>query len=474
MRDDLDRSGEPRVPEVRRWFVRRKTALTPPSPHAFFKPRGAGPATSVRRMARTFRTTPVGRLVAFGTALTIILVAGGLLVVSGGSGPVGPSASLPPSTLPSLSARVSPSPSASAFAQATTAPSRAPASAPTPIDDGGLFGTSGMWAAHGNHLYLSTDYGSSWVQRSLAPGVTLNGAPGDILSNVFMLDTTHAWSASPGPGSTPYGGQGPPFDKLHVVVSRTSDGGRTWQSVTVPGDWGGSKPVLAFADVRHGYLLIAGLRGGGASAVLATADGGVTWRLVHGGSGILGSIFGVSGSGTLWSGNQGDAGPVGRPVFDVSRDGGRTWSDARLPGLVGDIYVNDTLVAPPVFSGSNGAAAVLAESSANPPEFRFFRTTSRGLSWVQVASIAQNENGSVAVAVIDATHFVAVDPAAGVVRRTSDGGATWQSSPMSGSGIASRLRFWAPEYGSAVVSHGIIRTTDGGRTWMPAYVTAVP
>jgi hypothetical protein len=49
---------------------------------------------------------------------------------------------------------------------------------------------------------------------------------------------------------------------------------------------------------------------------------------------------------TLWSGNQDDAGPVARPILDVSRDGGRTWSDARLPGLIGDVFVNDTLVGP--------------------------------------------------------------------------------------------------------------------------------
>ena len=189
----------------------------------------------------------------------------------------------------------------------------------------------------GGELYLSSDFGATWVQRTLERGVALDATSGDVLSSVFVLDTSHIWTASPGPGSTvPYGGQGPEYDHLHVVISRTDDGGASWQSVTIPGDWGGTQPVLAFADPRHGFLLLSGLRGGPGSVVFATADGAATWRRVGGAEG-LGSIFSASDTTTLWAGNEGDAGPVGRPILDVSRDGGRTWADARLPGLIGDL-----------------------------------------------------------------------------------------------------------------------------------------
>ena len=264
------------------------------------------------------------------------------------------------------------SPAVTPFATATSTPSpttrpvpNGPFPTPTPVppspvDDGGTFGPSGLWATRGRHLDLSTDYGTTWVQRILVTGV-LQGVAERVLSSVFVLDANHAWSATPGPGSTPYGGQGQPYDRLHVVISRTTDAGRTWRSVTLPGDWVARSTVLTFADPRHGYLLLAFLRGGGPGAVLATADGGATWRRASGPES-LGSVFGASDAQTVWAGNQGDAGPVSRPILDVSRDGGRTWADARLPGLVGDIYVNDTLVAPPMITGATGAVAVLAET----------------------------------------------------------------------------------------------------------------
>jgi photosystem II stability/assembly factor-like uncharacterized protein len=341
------------------------------------------------------------------------------------------------------------------------------------VDDGGFFGTTGWWVARPGQLFLSSDRGATWVERRLVPSVVMGIDQPDGLSNVFVLDAEHAWSASPGPGSTPDQGQGPGFDHLHVVVNRTSDGGRTWIPAKVPGDWGDSTPVLAFASARVGYLLLAGLRGGGASVAFATSDGGATWRKV-GGAGILGAIFGVTGTETLWSGNQGDAGPVSRPILDVSRDGGRTWVDARLPGLVGDIYVTDTLVAPPVLAGSLGALAVELGSSS-PGGFRFYRTTDGGLSWVQAAAIAENDVYSVSVAVIDPTHFVALDPVARTVSSTSDAGATWITTSMTGFTQPLRLNFWDPEQGGAIAlvgngpgpGAGLFTTSDDGRTWSP-------
>jgi photosystem II stability/assembly factor-like uncharacterized protein len=190
-------------------------------------------------------------------------------------------------------------------------------------------------------------------------------------------------------------------------------------------------------------------------------------------------MLAASDPSTLWSGNQGDAGPVGRSILDVSRDGGRTWTDARLPGLVGDIFVNDTLVAPPAFDGNAGAVAVLAGSTDNPPDARFYRTADAGRTWV-LAARRDAAQGAASVAVIDPKHFIIIDPSG--LQTTSDGGATWQQSASTGAGAASRLRFWDPLIGVAVVqlengappAAGLLRTIDGGQTWTPVAITPGP
>jgi hypothetical protein len=469
MTDERGPSRDPLELELEAWFKAAAPPAAPASVRAVLGRLGDDSRVTARPDAVVvgWRRASSGRLAAFTTTFAVIVVAVTLLVLSGQHGRAAPT----DSAIVAPSREISPGPTSP---QPTVA-----LSAPSPIDDGGTFGANGVWAVVGYQLHFSTDGGDTWVQRTLIPGVALDVTSGDVLSSVFVLDAIHAWTASPAPGSTvPYGGQGPTFDHLRVLVSRTTDGGATWQSVSIPGDWGGTQPVLAFPDQQHGFLLLSGLRGGPGSTVFATANGGATWQRV-GGANSLGSVFGASDATTLWAGNEGDAGPVSRPILDVSRDGGRTWTDARLPGLVGDIYVNDTLVASPVFSGNGGAVAVFAGSTDNPPDVRFYRTTDGGRTWSLAARTDLNQNGSVGVAVIDPTHFVVIDSGPGQVTTTNDGGATWQRSESSGVGATLRLRFWNALDGLAVVEQsngpspaaGLWRTTDGGKTWAPVSIT---
>ena len=463
MKDRRDQTDDPMESELRSWFKSGGTPAAPSTLRVFADEVGSGARQSapVRRLAVGWRQAPGGRLAAVATTVAIVLFAGGLLVVAGQRGPAAPTAS----PAPSPPAEASPLPTASQLVA-------------SPIDDGGIFGSTGMWAVAGDQLYLSSDFGATWVKRALVSSVALDVTSGNVLSNVFVLDADHVWTASPRAGSTvPYGGQGPGYDHLFVVVSRTSDGGATWQSVTIPGDWGGTQPVLAFADAERGFLLLSGLRGGGGSVVFATSDGGATWQRI-GGADSLGSIFAASDATTLWAGNEGDAGPVVRPILDVSRDGGRTWTDARLPGLVGDIFVNDNPVAPPVFSGQDGAVAVIAASTDTSPMVRFYRSSDGGRTWVLAAQVHIGESGSTAVAVVDPLHYVVIDSHTGQLQATSDGGVTWQPATSSGLSAALRLRFWDARNGVAIVqttngpppAAGVLRTTDGGQTWSPVAI----
>jgi photosystem II stability/assembly factor-like uncharacterized protein len=382
-----------------------------------------------------------------------------------------------------------PTPVPSGSARPTQARTATPTlGAASPIDDAGIFGSSGLWAARGTSLYLSNDRGISWVHRNLVGSVALDIDAGYVLSDLFVLDADHLWTASPGPGSTPWTGQGPPIDALHLVINRTSDGGRTWQSTALLGDSAGTQPVLAFTDPMHGFLLLSPLRfGPGESTLLATGDGGATWQ-VDSHDGMLGSIFSTTDATTLWAGNQGDAGPVARPILQVSGLGvrgivylGRTWTDARLPGLVDDTFANDVVAAGPLVSGSDGVVAINVGSSANTPETRFYSSADAGLHW----TLTTTTPPTTAVALIEPSHFVTSGPAPRSLSSTTDAGATWESYPSSGlPGDPfghGRLRFWDSESGMAIVRlgdtpapNGLFLTHNGGRAWSPVGFPSAP
>lgn len=329
------------------------------------------------------------------------------------------------------------------------------------VDVAGTFAGGGVWAATADRLALSIDGGRTW-----------SGNPVPRFAAVDVLDRTHAWIVSPAPGSVwPYGGQGS-FDTLHLIVRRSTDGGRTWRSVSLPGNFGGTIPVLVFADQKRGYLLCAGQRGGGASVLLRTGDGGATWRAMPSSGDVLGSVFSASDIGVLWSGTQGDAGPVGRPVLDVSRDGGRTWTDARLPGLVGSLFATNTVLGPPAFFGSVGVVAV-QHPVADSQKLTIYRSSDGGRAWTRAANVP-DPNGASAFAAVDATHWL-VATSAGLLR-TADGGHAWSAFTPKGlpRSPITWLEFSDRHHGAALVSTGhmtpadLYVTVDGGTTWTAA------
>jgi photosystem II stability/assembly factor-like uncharacterized protein len=318
-------------------------------------------------------------------------------------------------------------------------------------------------------LLISTDAGASWQ----AIGTTAPVIPGTT-ATVFVLDAEHAWSISPGPGTTELNGS--PTDVLHLVIHRTADGGKTWQGSTVPGNFAGTGQSLVFADAEHGYLLCFAERGSsGVSTVLRTDDGGATW-FVAGTGPWLGSMFTASDATTLWAGANAEAGPVSHPILDVSRDGGRTWQDARLPGLVGQTGGPDRwVVEPPVFvDAASGFVTIFSSDSNGNADTRTYRTVDRGRSWSLVGD--QPRQAFAGPAMLDAGHWLvsAVNPF-GVVA-TADGGSSWQVLATRGlptDGPIDWIGAVDANHAAALVTvdvglDALYLTADGGTNWQPA------
>src|ERR1700731_2551728 len=218
------------------------------------------------------------------------------------------------------------------------------------------------WTVDGQSLtagipWHTTDAGNTW-EGLVRPGVqvidTLAGSKEWLVAHT----ATGAWSSNDNgqtwlPFNPPILGSGPPvnggtptilveYPGLVVVadgaalrVSRNA--GRDWTAVTLPTeDTLNANVALAFSDSRNGIAVIGnqvcvkpqpGVPQGSA-AVLATADGGLTWKRQ---ASLLRYSTGISAAkGLVVVTGSAGCGPS-QPSIALSRDDGRHWATQSLP-----------------------------------------------------------------------------------------------------------------------------------------------
>lgn len=347
--------------------------------------------------------------------------------------------------------------------------SAVPSAPPVSLSAAGTFRGDGLWAIQGTTVLISVDFGVHWRRMAMPPA----DGYGTLAS--FVLDERHAWSITRGLGSTDFSGAS--TDVLNLVAHRTVDGGGSWQEVNL-GSYPGTTQEMAFVDPRHGYILTSPMRhSSGVSTTLVTDDGGATWTVAGTGP-WLGPLFTASDASTLWAGAQQDPAPIEHPLLGVSRDGGRTWADARLPGLVGALGGGNTwLVGPPRFIDQQAGLVTIAfRDSAGNAQTRIYQTGDGGISWRTVTD-RPGEAGT-NPATIDSDHWIlpVVNPF-GLIA-TADAGASWGA--IEATGLASPWINWIdvldPGHLAAMTLTGsgdpgpesLFLSTDSGRTWQPA------
>jgi photosystem II stability/assembly factor-like uncharacterized protein len=116
------------------------------------------------------------------------------------------------------------------------------------------------WGVTETQIVRTNDGGVTWYNVT-PPTVTETGYS----VNLFALDADHVWMQKPDFSNYPNSG----------FLNRTSDGGMTWTTITVP--FSGS--MLAFLDESNGWALadLGAGAGSNAVAVFQTADGGTNW-----------------------------------------------------------------------------------------------------------------------------------------------------------------------------------------------------
>ena len=359
-------------------------------------------------------------------------------------------------------------PSGSASAQPTSLSDELQGAA---VDEAGPIPGGGVWAVSGEKLLISLDGGGTWT-LSTAPATPSSAS---FITSTAFADADHAWTIRAGADSH----TGAQDDFVSLFVYRTADGGRTWQSATIPGNFAWCFYELVFADAQHGFLNATDCQTISKTALYRTSDGGATWTA--GPIRAVGDSLSVSDATTLWVSSSGGGeacNMCNEPLLQVSRDSGRTWSASPIPGYEGKL-TSDTLGAggSPVFLDPSDGYFVVADASSE-----VFRTTDAGRTWSRIAATPR---GISVTTILDATHWfgdsITGTETSGVA--TADGGKTWHSGPSSTQ--AMKVGYWFTDtlHGGFVEMPGqfglparvLYLTSDGGVTWNPAnFGTAGP
>jgi len=256
------------------------------------------------------------------------------------------------------------------------------------------------------------------------------------------------------------------------TVLRTTDGGTTWQRLTVPGAEALDFRDIDATDARTAHVLSIG--NGPASRIYQTTDAGVTWterfantdpKAFFDAMTFADADHGVAVSDAV----------DGRFVILLTGNGGRTWTRVPAASLPPALPDEGAFAA----SGTNVAMAGPQHLWFATTKSRVVRSTDGGRTWtVHQTPIATGEaTGIFSVAFRDTRHGVVVggnytqERGTGAnAAVTSDGGVTWTLAPAPGVGGFRSAVTWLPSVRSwlAVGPSGSDRAAEGALAWTPA------
>ncbi len=264
------------------------------------------------------------------------------------------------------------------------------------------------WIGTKSGVAVTTDGGESWRFTKIG---------GDELDfrDLHAFDAQHCVAMSAGEGES-------------SRIYRSVDGGSTWKLVFQNNEAKGFFNGIAFKDDQHG--LLAGDPIGGRLFLLATSDGGESWRRIAEGTApemvegehafaASGTHLSVSKDGHAWVTSGGARASVFR-----SEDFGASWTSHRTPMIAGESSTGIFSIA---FRGQHGVA--VGGDYEKEAEGRDNAMCSRdgGASWqliTQAGGDAPFDFRS-CVGFVSASVLVSVVPSGTDLSR--DGGASWQT-----------------------------------------------
>jgi len=347
----------------------------------------------------------------------------------------------------------------------------------------GLVGPGVGWALRNqgtlpnpnHHLFWTIDDGANWK------AITPQDPASHEIAGVFFLDASRGWvllalKREPGNVTDIFG-----FD-----LASTTDGGLSWaikhlDSLPEGVGWLVAAQIF-FLDAAHGWMSIESPvpHWGGEGLLLATTDGGNTWKAIE-------EVGGGGGYGTICFINPQDgwiAGGTDDKYLYATRDGGRHWTEIQLPPPheVSSLFKSGPVAAQyaaPVFKDTkHGTLSVTyfepgAEAGEDFRTLALFSTEDGGLTWHSEGSTNLGQDRG-------ALAFTAVDSQALGPKHSGTSRLTLMKLGLAGKAtettanalelpnniVVSGLAFSDTTHGWASLSDGrLLSTPDGGVTW---------
>lgn len=324
-------------------------------------------------------------------------------------------------------------------------------------------------ASVGGRTLVSTNGARTWHELSAPP----NG----VVQAGLFLDARRGWLAT-----TTLPDEG---GRVTLLANATSDGGNTWRTGAVhtfrldDGNVIAGPVWLDFVDARTGWIAVRLSSSSNFSRgmLFHTQDGGQTWRSR---SVPIGAEVRFVDARTGWT-----AGGAGGNELYVTRDGGETWTRVEVAGVGED---ETAFYDSPTFTSRQDGVLPVTVAAGDRSRVEFHVTSNGGHSWSLAKSVplAREPGTKVPVAIADGLTWIVADPSDGVTRLV--GGK--QASRVSGwpadivelqfdtasSGLVQTATTTCEGTKSrasetpfrCTTSRRLLRTDDGGRTWVEA------
>ncbi len=318
------------------------------------------------------------------------------------------------------------------------------------------------WGVTETQIVRTNDGGVTWYNVT-PPTVTETGYS----VNLFALSADHVWMQKPDFSNYPNSG----------FLNRTSDGGMTWTTITVP--FSGSR--LTFLDESNGWALadLGAGAGSNAVAVFQTADGGTNWIRTY----VNDPNVAGAGDSLPLGGIKSDLIPLNMQTAWVSGvtyasgavylyrtdDGGYTWTPVSLPLPAGEDNSQLSIEKDQMrfVSASDGFLAVRV--AGDTTQTAVYVTRNAGAAWTLTPTLIP---GGGAADFLSAQEMVMYTGDQFYV--TKDAARTWSSIPPDivfgesylAMDFVDLMSGWLITY-DPTDHRSFYRTDDGGATWFP-------